>query len=379
MRHLTSCVLLALAVGCSPGSERQDSFANRDSADISIVESGGEDRTLSLSLVHLANLAPPDSALTPVPWAVAGDPENGRIYAIDWTSPRVVVFDANGGFVGTWGREGGGPGEFRNPVALDVLDDGELVVFDAGRQVLSRWSHDGTLLREERAPADYWGHGLAITDSGHVMVTAVQLPDGAGLVQKLVSATSSRVRTLYELQVEYNLMDLPGLRTPAPRILSPSIVWTGRGEQLHVLSGPQYRIDRYEAGELKASYRRNIPPIPVTEALATSSLEVAPGQYGGFLRRFSITPAQLVRAVGHESQVSPVQHLTSAPGETLWVTRTTDGIRPSVVDVFDGNGAYVGTIPVPGIPVAFAADSVVVVLGTDGVGGSGLTLYRMAR
>src|SRR5690606_18344318 len=104
----------------------------------------------------VADLVTPDSALMGVPWGIVTHPETGRIYVVDYISPRVAIFEPDGGYSGSLGRSGSGPGEFRNPVAAALDPDGAIAIWDAGRGIVSRWSGEGELLDEERAVLAYW-------------------------------------------------------------------------------------------------------------------------------------------------------------------------------------------------------------------------------
>lgn len=54
----------------------------------------------------------------------------GNLYVVDEGARRVVVIGPDGDHVRTVGTSGDGPGEFSNPTAAAVLDDGSLVVYD---------------------------------------------------------------------------------------------------------------------------------------------------------------------------------------------------------------------------------------------------------
>lgn len=58
---------------------------------------------------------------------------DGTIYVLDAQVPAVRVFDADGGYVGTLGRRGGGPGELSGPDwGMVMLSDGRIAVRDPG-------------------------------------------------------------------------------------------------------------------------------------------------------------------------------------------------------------------------------------------------------
>ncbi len=79
----------------------------------------------------------------------------GNLYLLDGTrmeaNARVVVVDAAGGFVNSFGRAGDGPGEFRAATQLVVWEDGQILVEDmmhAGYHVFSPAGEFERMVRE---------------------------------------------------------------------------------------------------------------------------------------------------------------------------------------------------------------------------------------
>ncbi len=70
--------------------------------------------------------------------------EAGCFYVIDNGDRRIIVFGPDGTYLRTFGREGSGPGEFRQLRAL-WLRDGELALYDYGLQRTSVFSTAGVL------------------------------------------------------------------------------------------------------------------------------------------------------------------------------------------------------------------------------------------
>lgn len=56
--------------------------------------------------------------------------KNGNIYVLDRANFRVQKFDKNGNFVLTMGRQGQGPGEFRNPRELTIDRSNQISILD---------------------------------------------------------------------------------------------------------------------------------------------------------------------------------------------------------------------------------------------------------
>ena len=123
-----------------------------------MVDLPGEDRSVSpdLELVYAIG-----SAAAAAEWeeftsisGIAFDGE-GNLYLLDGTrmeaNARVVVVDAAGGFVNSFGRAGDGPGEFRAPTQLVVWEDGQTLVEDmlhAGYHVFSPAGEFERMVRE---------------------------------------------------------------------------------------------------------------------------------------------------------------------------------------------------------------------------------------
>lgn len=370
-------LLLILVVAACAQSSDGSAVATRDSAGVTITENRAPDHPLELTVSRISDLIPPDSALSVVPWGVAADPASGRVYIADWRGTRVAAFDSAGSFVADYGREGDGPGEFRSPAAVAMASDGALVAWDTGRRILSRWSSDGELLGERRPEVAYWGPGFAVGDDRLVTVTSERDPDGMGLHQRLVSRSGRDTEILYELTREQVPMELPCISMPAPRVFAPSITWTGPGDTIYVLDGPAYKIDVYVDDELTRSIRRDVDPIPVTEAMALERVEIGP--YASFMRSCGVDAEAIVDAVGHEETLAPVLGIAVDPGGRIWVTRTSDGVHPASVDVFRPDGTYEGTLTGTGMPVAFLSDSLLVSMRAEGTGEQIVSLYELTR
>jgi hypothetical protein len=91
--------------------------------------------------------------------AVAVGPA-GEVFVLDGKECRILVFDAKGKFIRTFGRKGQGPGELSGPIGVVVSPGNEILVDDALNRRLSYFSRDGKPLRE-RSTAQGMGLGMA--------------------------------------------------------------------------------------------------------------------------------------------------------------------------------------------------------------------------
>jgi len=76
----------------------------------------------------------------PAALAVTSD---GVIYVLDRQVPVVRTYGPDGRYVGDVGREGGGPGEYRRPEAMNLLPDGRLVLRDPGNGGIAVFTPEG--------------------------------------------------------------------------------------------------------------------------------------------------------------------------------------------------------------------------------------------
>lgn len=100
---------------------------------------------------------------------------NGQLYVYDYGVSRLNAFDAAGRLRWQFGRRGGGPEEFGNPLDMEVGPDGSIWLADAGNGRLTRVTASGELrdmLRHE---------GMVVRDviplRGRLLVTRVSPGD----------------------------------------------------------------------------------------------------------------------------------------------------------------------------------------------------------
>lgn len=78
---------------------------------------------------------------------LATDPRDGSVYIYDRQVPALRKYDADGRYIATFGRKGGGPGEYENADSgLGVLSDGRVVLRDPGNARFTVYAADGTYL-----------------------------------------------------------------------------------------------------------------------------------------------------------------------------------------------------------------------------------------
>lgn len=79
------------------------------------------------------------------PQGVAVD-KDGNVFVTDTLNDRVEIFDADGAFISTFGKNGDGPGFFARPKGIAVDSDGHIWVADEMQDRLQVFNKEGQLL-----------------------------------------------------------------------------------------------------------------------------------------------------------------------------------------------------------------------------------------
>lgn len=97
---------------------------------------------------------------------------NGRVYVADDANHRVAVFGRDGAFVANVGREGAGPGEFRNPWLVRVDPHDSVFVWDITLARISVFDPQLRYVRGFRTPPQWMVNGIAFLPDGRLVIAA---------------------------------------------------------------------------------------------------------------------------------------------------------------------------------------------------------------
>ena len=84
-----------------------------------------------------------DQLSQPSDVAVAAD---GKIYVVDGVNSKIRVFSPNGRALNSFGSAGGGPGEFKNPLGIDIDRSGRIYIADSGNHRVQIFDPDGNFI-----------------------------------------------------------------------------------------------------------------------------------------------------------------------------------------------------------------------------------------
>ena len=181
---------------------------------------------------------------------------DGLYYVADRGNHRVAVFDADGSFVRTFGREGEGPGELRNPYLLSLQGD-RVFVFN-GRTTVFRT--DGTYIDVLSFPG---GRFAQPAGDGSLFVEDTMRggPDGEYMTYsaraRIVDASGEVVATI----------ETPMIRTASLAVFGGAAgAFFRPGGEILTTTGMEPEIAWYDLdGRMVRKARIDLPPEPVTE------------------------------------------------------------------------------------------------------------------
>ncbi len=386
-RRIVAAFMMTVGLGaCDREAARPMSLSTTtDSAGVRIVRGPATDVALSWRLVELARIGGADSgaqSFTRVSrFSVATD-DREMIAVLDRDNDnRIHVFNATGVLQRSMGARGGGPGETQFPNGLALNASGHVAVFEGSKGALVRWGPDGRPLPELRvmpARGQPWGAPRLIGDTLWVLLASTDSVNAVTRLERWTPNDTMFVDSTVTPKPRMVMFKCVGLALPP--LFSPELEWTLRGAEVAITTQSRYVVDVHAGRRLQRSIRRDIVPVAArtTDAsrLYPEGLKV---QFGG--GGDCTTPsAEVGEKVGVAATIPVVRAAAIAPDGVLWVERYTfNGETPSV-DVFDREGAYLGTIVGRPLPLGFlGADRVLFPIHNPDDGTTIIGIYRIER
>ena len=278
--------------------------------------------------------------------------DEGRIYILDRTAFEVRVFDREGVYLRSIGRQGEGPGEFKQPQGLEIDDLGRLWVVDSGNQRYSVFDTTGALVEEIRRFTGGNGPWLALLNDGRVIDFDFSLRETRGVLTFILHQPDGTVidtvplpdfeRASFVIQTENSLSSYEIAFSPAlRRFFDPrGYLWFGVSDSYRII-----QVD-LTSGDTLRIIEKDYDPVSVSRAERDAALE------------------SYDRLVQHGGRVDPSRFPTEHPAFAdlivdqsgfLWVTPATpqegeitesvlSQLRPATFDVFDDSGTYLGRV-----------------------------------
>lgn len=376
---LTLVVTILPACTSAP-ADGTDRAVIRDSSGVQIVEYGGLPAVREITSAPLVDIGGneqvPEYDIGPVTGAVLL--ADGRIVVANQSTSEVRFYDSTGTWLGSSGRAGDGPGEYRALIGLwrGVADS--LFAFDFNRQGLSVLAPEGEFVRLITIGSQFSAATVRSGGFSFAQPTGV-LGDGSILVTQQISAItqaqqgiSRNTQSLIRFAPDGAMLDTVAL-VPGPEmeylplsiggqtLNAPNAVPFGRNTIM--AAGPRglfvARNDRFEVevregdGSLRRLIRVQDDPAPVTDAEAeihreslreqmqTSALDRLPeAMKQSFLDR--------IDKASYPATYPWIEAIIVGGDGTIWVQSVQrPGADAREYAVFDSTGALVDRLRMP--------------------------------
>jgi hypothetical protein len=302
--------------------------------------------------------------------------QDGTIYVMDQQVPALRVYDPDGTYRATFGREGGGPGEYKRPDGgLSILSDGRILLRDPANARIQVYAPDGEDLDTWRIRGNFNTSSRMIVDTLDRAYTIVLLDPEAdvrdweiGLAQVLPDGspgdTLRRPETGYEpprIEARHETEDggVNASLNSVPFSPDEETTLTRFGYWIHGISTD------YSFTLLK-------PEGPVRIEKAHVPIPVAPGEKAEeeafAIRNMRYTdPNWRWNGPAIPDTKPPYREIIGGEDGTIWVLVSQPGVRredpsydptdpdaipdewiePALFDVFEEDGRYLGAVRTP--------------------------------
>ena len=134
-----------------------------------------------------------------LPTNVAVD-KDGDVYVTDTLNDRVEIFDADGKFITTFGKNGDGPGSLSRPKGIAVDSDKHIWIADAVQQRVKVFNREGQLLIYFGQAGNWPGqfsalYDIAIDQKFNRVITSEQMPGRVQMFRYVTDSETDQLRT----------------------------------------------------------------------------------------------------------------------------------------------------------------------------------------
>lgn len=200
---------------------------------IAVVDDEGACRTCTLELSRIATLGSLDDPISPSGQSFVQRDSRGRFLVSGVVpSTQILIYDARGRFVGSVGRRGDGPGEFRDIWRILLLPGDSLAVQDNGSSSIKVLDPDGRQVRSVRLPIRPIDL-IPVAADGWIVAGMSYTPERIGYTLHELRADGTIARSFGERPDQTIVSSRP---SAAQRFIAPASdgVWAVRPDQYEI-------------------------------------------------------------------------------------------------------------------------------------------------
>lgn len=308
--------------------------------------------------------------------------DSAHVAVLDYPNKRVVVVDTAGWVVNTFGREGAGPGEFRNPERL-VRTDTALYVYDGVKGALVGFTLKGAPLGDVLTqelfgplPTGFRYTGFTALRDGSWVYSTVELgPDGMreGLYRRIHETTHLLAATPVASPTILLMPCGVSIRGDPP-VFTPTLRWAANGTGIAFTTWAEDRLVRLDitTGDsvVVEGTARPQPASRKAALAATRGYSVTTPT-----SRCELTPEQVLAQQGMMETMPVIDRIALSRGGDLWV-RLSAVPGDSAVIIIQGR-TRIDSLLGGGFPGLFLTESLYVVESRDAEDSRILSLWEL--
>ena len=284
--------------------------------------------------------------------------EDGNIFVTDWDRKRIQKYGPDGKYLLTIGREGQGPGEFKNVWEPEFDKDGNLYVVDISQKRISFFSGDGRYLKQIGFPQTNVSSSLYFDSSGHFLMAVDEIKeegqDGSRW-ETIVGLYDDKFQPLEIFHREDHEIKAPGGRgeDSIAQSLAASMSDMAFKPSPHYVLAPNDEIyfgfsDTYEIkihtseGRLIRIIRKDYDAFLITEKDKDDFENIQKAEFLRFLpAQAENAKKKALKLIRYPKYKPAYQDFSVADNGWLFVIVTSQGNKSTVLDVFDAQGHYI--------------------------------------
>ena len=263
----------------------------------------------------------------------------GNIYFWCYESSEnfIFKFDANGNFVGSYGRKGQGPGELAGPFYLRINERDEILVSDRAQKKLVVMNNHGDFVEEVKIAPNHFMVTLLDNNSLLVMKSIPKMDEG--IVEMPIVICNSDLEDITMLHQGQRTPNLAEVKEADVFNISVNLyVWSISKGEIYIgnkENGYEFLIFDFNGG-LKRKIRKEYTSVKVSRQIKQKLRDVALEQLGTKASKKLYFP---------DSMPPFLFFFTDDEGRLYVMTcEKGGGPRDFIFDIFNSDGLFIGRI-----------------------------------